>query len=117
MFSENIFSNEKYELYEEGGQYFLRLEFDCEDKVAYYHGVIKKIKFSPKILNIYESKIYNEWKTTQVPMINLSLPIGFEIIPDDTGNYFTLTKTSEKIYKMTLEEIEKKLGHKVEIVG
>ena len=34
---------------------------------------------------------------------------------DDSGNYYTLTCIEEKVNKMTLADIEKELGYKIEL--
>ena len=34
---------------------------------------------------------------------------------DDSGHYYTVTCIEEKVHKMTLAEIEKKLGYKIEL--
>lgn len=41
----------------------------------------------------------------------------FDAIRDKEGVYFTETILEEKVHEMTLDEIEKKLGHKVKIVN
>ena len=115
MISIDKLCNEKYELYEKDGKYFLRLEFDSEDDVAYYHIVIDKIKFNPKISSICNGYNGNEWR--KGTFLNIFFQSGFEILPNDKGELFSMVETKKKVHKMTLEQIEKKLGYKVEIVG
>lgn len=46
--------------------------------------------------------------------------IGFgpcPVLEDSDGHYYTVKTIKEKTKEMTLEEIEKKLGHKVKIVS
>ena len=109
------FCNEKYELYKDNGKYFLRLEFDSEDDIAYYHVVIDKIKFNPKISSIYNG--YNGNELREGMFLKLFFQSGFEILPNDKGELFSMVETKKKVHKMTLEQIEKKLGYKVEIIG
>jgi hypothetical protein len=114
MIGVSKFCNEKYELYEDNGKYFLRLEFDSEDDAAFYHIVIDKISFTPKLIGVYDG-CGNEWREGM--FLKLFFQSGFEILPNDNGEMFSMVETKKKVHKMTLEQIEEKLGYKVEIVG
>lgn len=51
---------------------------------------------------------------------DVSADVGFgmvRLMPGDAGAYFTTKVIKTKTKEMTLEEIEKKLGHKVKIVN
>lgn len=65
-----------------------------------------------KRLNIYRSDCcgYNRY------IANLGFG-GADLRPDKNGACFTIKVVEEKSKEMTLEEIEKKLGHKVKIVN
>ena len=112
MININQISNEKIELYEEDGRYFLRCDFDYEDRYAYYKGHIERIVFDFRLYSIKEED--EGWSRK----ISVDLGIGKDltVLPDADGNYFTITVVKEKTYEMTMEEIEKKLGHKVKII-
>ena len=113
MININQISNERIELYEEDGRYFLRLDFDYEDSYAYYKGHIERIVFDFRLYSIKEENVgwYNH-KTS----VDLGLGKDLTILPNKDGHYYTLTVVEQKVYEMTVEEIEKKLGHKVKIV-
>ena len=117
MININQISNEKIELYEEYGRYFLRLDFDYEDSYAYYKGHIERIEFNFRLMNIIQ-ETNEDWYHFKIlrtgVFVNLGLEERMRILPEG-DKYFTLTLVKEKIYDMTLEEIEKKLGHKVRI--
>ena len=49
--------------------------------------------------------------------MGLNNPINFDIFPDSNGHFLTVNCIKEKVQEMTVEEIEKKLGHKIKIVS
>lgn len=111
----NKISNEKLELYEENGRYFLRLDFDYEDDIAYYRGHIKHIEFNFNLRSIKCS--YDSFRrdiiTVDLGIDGTELPI----LLDESGNFYTLEVVKYKTHELTLEEIEKKLGYKIKIVS
>lgn len=117
MINVNYISNEKIELYQEDDKYFLRLDFDYEDDYGYFKGHIERIEFNFRLMGIIQedSDWYNLRPHTKV-FADLGLDKKLQILSDG-DKYFTLTLVKEKIYDMTVEEIEKKLGRKIRIVG
>lgn len=113
IYNINQISNEKVELYEEEGKYFLRIDFDYEDQYAYYKGHIERIVFDVKLHSITIKKDL----CSSYMAADLGLEEDLAILPDKDGHYYTLTFVKEKIHEMTIEEIEKKLGHKVKVVA
>ena len=105
-------SNEKIELYQEDGKYYLRLDFDYENSDGYYKGHVERILFDFHLCSI--NRLLSEYgkETT----INLGLEKDLKLLPDEDGNYFTCELIKHKTREMTLEEIEEKLGYKVKIV-
>lgn len=117
----NNVKNEKIELYQEDGKYYLRLDFDYEDNNGFYKGHIERIRFDFRLRSISTTGYgygngYDDWLKNK----KVSVDLGLENLPvelDQNDAFFTLTKVKDKIHKMTVEEIEKKLGYKVEIVA
>ena len=110
-------SNEKIELYQEDGRYYFKVDFDYEDDYAYYKGKIERIPFD---FRLYSIKMRNDgysFNSKTKITADLGMCKDMEIHPNKNGEYFTLTVVKEKIYEMTMEEIEKKLGYKVKIVS
>ena len=110
-------SNENIELYQEDGRYYFKVDFDYEDDYAYYKGKIERIPFD---FRLYSIKMRNDdyfFNSKTKITVNLGMCEDMEIYPNNNGDYFTLTVVKEKIYEMTMEEIEKKLGYKVKIVS
>ncbi len=112
MVNIGVASNEKIELYQEDGKYYLRLDFDYENSDGYYKGHVERILFDFHLCSI--NRLLSEYgqKTT----INLGVEKNMELLPDEDGNYFTCELIKYKTREMTLEEIEDKLGYKVKIV-
>lgn len=117
IYNINQISNEKVELYEEEGKYFLRIDFDYEDDYGYFKGHIERIEFNFRLIGIIqENDDWHNFKPRTEVFADLGLDKRLHILPDG-DKYFTLTLVKEKIYDMTVEEIEKKLGRKIRIVG
>lgn len=110
-------SNEKIELYQEDGRYYFNVDFDYEDDYAYYKGQIERIPFDFRLYSIKMQSADCLFNTTTKITANLGLHSDMEIYPNKKGEYFTLTVVKEKTHEMTIEDIEKKLGYKVKIVG
>lgn len=109
----NKISNEKFELYEENGRYFLRLDFDYEDSYGYYKGHIERIEFDLHLKSIDKNVGMFFLKTSA----DLGIGKKLDIFPDSDGKFYTIKVVKEKIHEMTIDEIEKKLGYKVKIVS
>ena len=105
------------QLYQEDNRYYLKVTLLHEDKKGFYEITIPKIKF-PIINNvsINTETTHDIWNGTQkTAHIDFGFG-GLEIIPDKfTEVFYTVTCIEEKVHKMTLAEIEKELGYKIEL--
>ena len=104
------------QLYKENNQYYLSALFDYEDKRGFYELSVPKIKlpiFQNCELNI--NSYYNDWDKNKT----VDIDFGFGILNvkpfNDKGDFFIVKCLDEKIHKMTLAEIEKELGYKIEL--
>ena len=108
----------KLELYKEDGCYYLRAEYEEEDDYRLRKYTIPKILL-PLGSNITVNHISEPvgrlaWRERN------SIDFGFgelDIFKCDDGYYYKCETIKEYPQKMTLEEIEKKLGYKVELVS
>ena len=104
-------------LYKENDQYYLSALIAHEDKNGIYEVSIPKIKFpvTPEctIKHIQKSDYY-------MPYITVGLDFGLGTLYaepfNSQGHCFTLTCIEEKVRKMTLADIEKELGYKIDII-
>lgn len=99
----------KLELYQEDGKYFLNAEYEEEDNHRLQRYTIPKILLP---IDPYPTIRYDD-RTNSVDLGFGELPV----LECDKGYLFELETVKEYPQKMTLEEIEKKLGYKVEIVS
>lgn len=111
-------------LYEENENYFLSVVYQREDDSHITELTIPKIalpfrnKYAP---DIYLDRCYSSYPA-DLPIEEWYIPIsgkGLRVCEDEVDNnrvYFYEKILKEKSVRMTMEEIEKKLGHKVEIV-
>lgn len=104
-------------LYQENNKYYLSAILYYENEKGIYEMSIPKIALpiSPDIEVNLES-YYDIWtKITKTG--NVDFGFGrLSIKPfDDEGNLLTMTCIEEKVHKMTLAEIEKELGYKIEL--
>ena len=118
-FSNKKIKNQKFDVYQDNEQYYLRLDFDYEDDYGFYKGHIDRIKFDFYLdhIEVKGDIIQNAQVKFYKPSEGYNNPISFDILADSKGNLFTVELVKEKTYEMTIEEIEKKLGHKVKIVS
>lgn len=108
------------DIYKDGDDLFLWLEYEKEDDDKISKIVIPKVK-----LNLYNKPNFNS--ATHEVNIGLGVYLPMKLAAPITKNgklgtyvthYEELIKVKEKPPKeMTIEEIEKTLGHKVKIVG
>lgn len=102
-------------LYKEDNKYYLSALIDCEDNRGVYEMSIPKIEF-PIAKNCSVDIMSGEYDK---PYTTVSIDFGLGklyVEPfDDSGNYYTLTCIEEKVHKMTLADIEKELGYKIEL--
>ena len=103
------------QVYEEDGLLYLSLTYEFENIEGNNEG-----KY-----NLYIPKIALGIKTNDMPIINNERYIyefqagkhNYIIEPEDSKEEFYTYKIETKEKKMTIEEIEKELGYKVQIVG
>lgn len=108
----------KLELYSENDEYYLRAEYE----VIYTH---RKTKITiPKIrLPLFNNPLIIKGVVNLDSMYTKpthEINIGFgelEMCDDHKGNFMYEEVLEEYVQKMTIDEIEKKLGYKVEIVS
>lgn len=99
-------------LYKENDKYYLSAKLAYEDKAGFYEVYIPKIHL-PVSSDIAVNSI------SSFGNVSASIDFGFaplDVEPyDDDNHYFTTTCLEEKVHKMTLADIERELGYKVEI--
>lgn len=105
------------QLYKEDNKYYLSAVLLHEDKKGFYEITIPKIKFpitNPTSINTEST--YDIWYGHQkTAHIDFGFG-GLEIIPDEsTDIFYTSTYLEEKVHPMTLAEIEKELGYRIEL--
>lgn len=106
------------EIYLDGDEYFLRLEYDYENCSRNY-----KIVFPKVVIGIPTNRIpdfIEEISTNHASKPGKYLTFGSEehlLLPDEYGRYMYKIITKEKIHEMTIDEIEKELGYKIKIVS
>lgn len=113
-------TNQKFELYEEDGKYYLRVDFDYENEYGTYKGHVNKIKFDFLLKGIeYEHRGCSQSARAEfvVPSNDTCVNCLFDILMDSSNNLFTIESVKEKVHEMTVEQIEKKLGYKIKIVS
>ena len=108
------------ELYTENGSQFLRVDLVYEDSKGIYKTHIEKVRFNLAVQHIISTND-NGVKDASIVMFTPSArrydTIEFDILPDSNNNLFTVEVIEEKVHKMTLKDIEKELGRKIEIVS
>lgn len=112
-------------LYEEDGRYFLKLKYLIENDGEILELEIPKAQIhldSIPIITCYDNK-YPSYGSLYLDRI-YDLTLGtnsFTLYPGETSQsshcYYTEKRTLKKPKKMTIEEIEKKLGYKIVIVS
>lgn len=104
------------QLYKENNKYYLSALLDHEDKGGYYKVSVPKIRLPISCNCLIDAECDNHFGE---PIYSVTVNLGFgelNVEPiDDKNNYYTLNCIKEKIHKMTLAEIEKALGYKIEL--
>ena len=105
------------ELYNEKGQYYLKVEYEVDNVYRLEKYTVPKIH-----LPIADCvTIIHESDNTYMGMFERNaIDLGFgelNMLRDKSGRLCTMEVIKEYPQKMTLEEIEKKLGYKVEVVS
>lgn len=96
-------------LMQEKETYYLDLTYECEDEKAVYVMNIPRVKL-PCLNNPCIDDITN-------PTIEFISGTRLQIRKDQNGALLSKVVIEEKTHKMTVAEIEKKLGYKIEIVS
>lgn len=109
------------QLFEENGQYYLKLKYILEDEYRIKELEIPKVKIT---VNKYTYPHINFIRQTiGDPIYDLYAGYGdcLPMLPGETSEanhvYFTEKIIEEKHKEMTIAEIEKKLGYKIKIVS
>lgn len=102
---------ENIEFIEEGGRYYFDMSYIVEDAKA------KRRLHLPRVyLPIRTSNVSLDMSNRDLYSVNIGLGDLF-LHPDEDWHYLFETVLEEKVHDMTIAEIEKKLGHKIKIVG
>ena len=104
-------------LYKEDGQYYLDATYVNESIGEICEINVPKIKLPFAVLAkdeivIDQSTYYNLYSSAYIQSGSCIFPIE-----KNDGLYLTIKRIEEKTKDMTIEEIEKQLGHKVRIVN
>ena len=101
-------------LAQEGEVYYLDLTYDCEDEKSVYVLNVPRVEL-PYFDNPYIN-IINDGDATNAT-IGFIGGVCLPIYKDQNGALLSKVVIEEKTHKMTVAEIEKKLGYKIEIVS
>lgn len=104
------------QLYKENNQYYLSALINYKDDRGVYEMSIPKIKF-PVGQNCVVEKTVTDWNYKSYTTTSIDFGLGKLYIEpfDNNDNYYTVTCVEEKVHKMTLADIEKELGYKIEL--
>lgn len=111
----------KLKLYQEDGCYYLRAEYEVEDDHRLQKYTIPKIALPIRRGPVINERVFNEYcHHYSSPKRDVTMDLGFgelHLLTGSDGYLYKCETIKEYPQKMTLEEIEKKLGYKVEIVS
>lgn len=104
------------QLYKENNQYYLSALVNYEDKSGIYEISIPKIKF-PIERNCIIDRTIGERNYKPYTTVSIDFGLGKLYVEpfDNNDSYYTVTYVEEKVHKMTLADIERKLGYKIEL--
>lgn len=100
---------EDAKIYKENGRFYTKLIYICENDEGKYRLTFPKVEFPFQNRNISITGVNSA--------SYLDLPTDKCRICSNSGEQFTIEQIEQYPKEMTLEEIEKKLGHKVKIVS
>ena len=104
------------QLYKENNRYYLSALVEHEDERGVYEISIPKIELPVERNCIIDKTVIDRnYKPHTVVSINFGLGELYAEPFDDSGDYYTVTCVEEKVHKMTLADIEKELGYKIEL--
>lgn len=98
-------------LVQEKETYYLDLTYECEDEKAVYVSNIPRVE-----LPCLNDPYINDFGDNGA-VIGFIGGVRLLIRQDQNGALFSKILVEEKTHKMTVAEIEKKLGYKIEIVS
>lgn len=101
-------------LVQEGDAYYLNLTYECEDEKAVSVLNIPRVELpclNNPLINVvsYDDEMH--------ATIGFNCGTSLQIRKDQNGALLSKVVIEEKTHKMTVAEIEKKLGYKIEIVS
>ena len=104
------------QLYKENNRYYLSALVEHEDERGVYEISIPKIELPVERNCIIDKTVTDRnYKPHTVVSINFGFGKLYVEPFDNNDNYCTINCVEEKVHKMTLAEIEKKLGYKIEL--
>ena len=114
-------TNENFEIYKEDGKHYLRAGFNYENDFGIFKCHVNKLEFNLHLKELLlETDEFNRKATVTLHRLDDDYrdeEISFHTSSDLAGGLFTVKLVKEKVQEMTVEEIEKKLGHKIKIVS
>lgn len=106
------------QLYKENNQYYLSTVLNYEDKSGYYEISVPKIELPISNCQVSIESAYDIWcgyqKTAKVDF-GFCILDALPVVTDNQETLFTMKCIEEKVHPMTLDEIEKELGYKIEL--
>lgn len=113
---------EDIQLYEEEGQYYLRLRYIVEDEYAIKELEIPKARIPLDAGSAPEVSVSNNPRGhVDEAILNTGFGYQMELRAGETKEanhvYYTVKTLQAKPKEMTVSEIEKKLGYKVKIIS
>lgn len=101
---------------EESKDWFLKLEYRCEDEAGVYRVTYPKVLIGlPN--HPYLKQTFGFFPGCEVQRLPSRSEDGFLVLPDKQGKFVYQETIFKKTHDMTLEEIEKKLGYSVRIIS
>ena len=115
------FTNENFEIYKEDGQHYLRADFNYENDFGIFKCHVNKLRFNLHLKELLlETNGLNRKATITLHRLDDDYrdeEISFNTSSDLVGELFNVQLIKEKVQEVTMEEIEKKFGHKIKIVS
>lgn len=110
------------QLYKEGKEYYLRLKYRKENLNGIYEIEIPKVALGIRqnglrINTVVEESCYFGVNPRRFDRLDLCIDSMFAILDNEEGYRIKETIIEEKKRKMTVSDIEKELGYKVEIIS
>lgn len=100
--NETKITNETFELYEEDGKYYLRLDFDYENSFGIFKCHVEKINFDLRLKEVkQESTPYSSKVTVTLykPQGAYGKEVSFDVSKTPIGELFNITLVKERFRK------------------